>query len=53
MENVDNIPKMQFRMMCIMQFRTEIPRHTNWKSYMLSYTEFAFELQNNALWDTL
>ena len=32
---------------------TEIPRTARPKSYMLSLTEYGWELQNNALWDSL
>ena len=35
-----------------MQFFTGITRNTQWKSYMLSLTEFVLEFHINALWDT-
>ena len=41
---VNNIPTMQFE--------TGIPRDTQSKSYMLSLTEYALEIPNDALWDT-
>ena len=34
-----------------MQFLTGISRNTQSKSYMLSFTEFVWDFQNNALWD--
>ena len=36
-----------------MQFFTETSRNTQLKSYMLSLTEFVWDFQNKALWDTI
>ena len=36
-----------------MQCFTEISRNIQSKSYMLALTEFVWDFQNNALWDTL
>ena len=36
-----------------MLFGTGIPRYAQTKSYPLSLTEYALEIPNNALWDTL
>ena len=35
-----------------MQFWATFPENTKWKSYMLSWTKYERELQNNELWDT-